>query len=62
MQRTFSEIRLTMAASLIAESNETICDIAWKVGYRNNAAFSRAFTARYGVCPRLYRRTFGRPI
>lgn len=52
-------IRLQQAASLLQHSNEQVQDIAWRCGFENAAAFSRAFKAAYGVQPTRFR---GKPI
>ena len=43
--------RLTLAAKDIQTGNEKIIDIAQKYGYDSAAAFSRAFSRRFGISP-----------
>jgi AraC family transcriptional regulator, positive regulator of tynA and feaB len=53
--------RLTLAASKLtlqrAQGGQNITDIAFSVGFNDLSYFSRAFTLKYGVAPRDYRRT-----
>jgi AraC-like DNA-binding protein len=46
-------LRLRAAAG---ERRESVTDIAYAVGFSDLSYFSRAFTRKYGVCPRDYRR------
>ncbi|NVN94136.1 MAG: AraC family transcriptional regulator [Bacteroidetes bacterium] len=48
-------IRLEIAARLLEFSQETISDIAWKIGYETPGAFSTAFKNRFGVSPIEFR-------
>jgi AraC-like DNA-binding protein len=48
--------RMTQAAELLREGDETVPAIAERVGYRNAAAFMKAFTRIEGVGPGAYRR------
>lgn len=48
--------RMNMAATLLTQSNESIAEIAGKVGYSNSSKFSRAFKAVKGVTPIEYRK------
>lgn len=54
--RHLTQVRMSVAASQLSLTTKPINSIAWDVGYRNNASFSRAFTAMFGSCPRLFRR------
>ena len=49
--------RMTEAAGLLREREESVPAIAERVGYRNPAAFMKAFTRVQGVGPGAYRRT-----
>lgn len=44
--------RLQRALSLLAESNVPIKAVAHRVGYRSAAAFTRAFSERFGGSPK----------
>lgn len=48
--------RLDRAAELLRYSRAPISDIANRVGYTSEAAFSRAFKGRYEVSPTRWRR------
>lgn len=50
--------RLESASAMLARTSEPVSSIAFKVGYTNNASFSRAFTRKHGVSPRAYRNEF----
>jgi AraC-like DNA-binding protein len=51
-----AELRLASAADLLLDTDEPISAIASGVGYDSEAAFSRAFSRRYGVPPSRWRR------
>jgi AraC-like DNA-binding protein len=48
--------RMLKAQQLLLESKENICEIAEKVGYQSEAAFSRLFKSKVGETPASYRR------
>jgi len=48
--------RLETAVSLLRFSDESISDIACKVGYENPSSFNKAFKKRYGISPAEYRK------
>ena len=50
-------LRVVQAMHLLTNSDQRIHKIASKVGYRNAAAFSRAFLKTTGTQPNLYRGT-----
>ena len=50
-----SELRLQKAARMLADTRDPIQSIASRVGYQSPAAFTRAFTNRYGHSPRSVR-------
>ncbi len=52
--------RLNLAEELLETTSLPIEQIADRVGYRSAAVFREQFTARRGVAPRDYRRTFSR--
>lgn len=47
--------RLTMAARLLLQSDDTILSIASEVGFDNLSYFNRAFKKQYGITPSAYR-------
>ena len=50
-----SDLRLHQARTLLAGTGEPIQTIAQRVGYQSPAAFSRAFSNRYGHSPKAVR-------
>lgn len=50
--RYLAHLRLAMAQHLLRSTDDTVADLARRVGYRSEAAFGRAFRARFGVSPR----------
>jgi transcriptional regulator GlxA family with amidase domain len=52
--------RFGLAEELLETTNLPIEQIAERVGYRNSSVFREQFTARRGLPPRDYRRTFSR--
>ncbi len=51
------EKRMSQAAWLLTNTSLNVADIAVAVGYENISYFHRLFAARYGMSPRLYRKT-----
>jgi AraC family transcriptional regulator of arabinose operon len=51
------ERRLVMAATLIAQTDERISQIAYRVGFGDVPNFNHAFKRRFGMPPREYRAT-----
>ena len=47
--------RLTEAARYLRQSHDSVLNIALRVGYDSHAAFTRAFTAEFGVAPSDFR-------
>jgi len=47
--------RLNLAADRLRETREPVGKIAFDLGYRSEAGFSRAFKARFGESPRSFR-------
>ena len=47
--------RLTMAARLLLQSDDTVLSIASEVGFDNLSYFNRAFKKQYGMTPSTYR-------
>lgn len=48
-------LRLSLAAALLARSDQSILDIALQTGYGSQAAFNHAFVRQFGVPPRKAR-------
>jgi len=48
--------RLEVARTLLFEGNLSITEIAHRLQYASIYSFSRAFRARYGICPKDYRK------
>jgi AraC-like DNA-binding protein len=57
-----NELRLGAASELLRGSEQTILDIAMKVGFENYSNFCRQFRKMKGCNPRTYRREFQRII
>ncbi len=55
-----NEVRIGNAAELLRNEELSVAEVAFSVGYRGTARFSRAFKERYGVSPMAYRRSLGR--
>ena len=51
----FTNKKLTMAKQLIEESSLSITEIADQLNYSSIYVFSRAFKAKYGLCPNAYK-------
>ena len=51
-----AEHRLQKAAHLLAESDLSIKQIAYAVGYKHQSSFVRAFERRFSLPPTIYRR------
>lgn len=47
--------RLQAADTMLRETNESVADIASKVGYDNHTNFTAAFKLRMGLTPLEYR-------
>jgi len=64
--RYLSELRLALAASLLETTDDSLAELATRVGYTSEFAFSRAFKRKHGVAPgsfrRLSRATHIRPL
>ena len=54
------DCRISHAATLLAQTDDRIGDIAVQVGYDNFPYFSRLFRQKTGMSPREYRRLHGR--
>jgi AraC-like DNA-binding protein len=46
-----SRWRLTLALGLLRQADSRVSDVARQVGYESDAAFSRAFKAKFGIAP-----------
>ena len=49
------ELRLSKAASLLKETDITIAEIAYKVGFSSQSYFNKVFRKRYGITPGDYK-------
>ena len=56
-QDVLIRVRLQRAAELLRETDETVGDIAAKVGYRRQSSFAKAFRREFGSTPSAYRLT-----
>lgn len=48
--------RMDMAATLLAQTDESVTEIAGKVGYTNSSKFAEAFKSAKGKTPLAYRK------
>lgn len=55
-RRFLSELRLGLAASLLESTDDSLAEVALRVGYASEFSFSRAFKRKYGVAPGSFRR------
>ncbi len=53
-----SELRLERARSLLQQLDTGVKTIALECGFTSPAAFSKAFSSRFGVAPGRYRQRF----
>lgn len=53
--RYLGHYRLSRAAALLRNTAMTVTEIAAAVGYEDRAAFSKAFSKKYGISPKAYR-------
>jgi transcriptional regulator GlxA family with amidase domain len=51
-----ARVRLSNAAELLLDTPKPVAAVATRVGYDSEAAFSRAFSKRYGMPPSRWRR------
>lgn len=54
--RYLAELRLALAASLLETTDDSLAELAQRVGYTSEFAFSRAFKRKHGVAPGTFRR------
>ncbi|MEI9937934.1 MAG: AraC family transcriptional regulator [Pseudomonadota bacterium] len=55
--RFLTELRLALAASLLESTDDSLAELAARVGYASEFAFSRAFKREHGVAPGVFRRS-----
>jgi AraC-like DNA-binding protein len=55
--RYLQERRITRAAFLLRETDQSVTDVALAVGFSSLGTFSTTFTRLMGVSPRAYRRS-----
>ena len=48
-------IRLAQAYELLRQTDMTVSEIAYEVGFKNTAYFSRCFSEQYGKSPKYIR-------
>ncbi len=54
--RYLTELRLALAATLLESTDDSLAELASRVGYASEFAFSRAFKRQHGVAPGSFRR------
>jgi len=55
--RMLNRLKYQEAARLCVETNLTLKEIGWRIGFRTSASFSRFFRKNGGLAPRQFRRT-----
>ena len=53
-----NQYRLEIAAGELAESGESVTEIALNAGFNNLSYFNRVFKRSFGMTPREYRKQF----
>lgn len=56
MRQYLAQVRLTHAARMLAEGEQSAANVALDCGFQNIPYFNRLFAARYGMPPLAYRR------
>ena len=56
-QRFLTELRLSLAKSLLESTDDSLAELAARVGYMSEFAFSRAFKRQHGLAPGAFRRS-----
>jgi AraC-like DNA-binding protein len=56
--RYLTELRLALAASLLETTDDSLAELAQRVGYTSEFAFSRAFKRKHGLAPGAFRRSY----
>jgi transcriptional regulator GlxA family with amidase domain len=51
-QVVYKRLRLNYARKLARETEFSVAEIAWRSGYENPSALTRAYRAEFGVTPR----------
>ena len=59
--RLLIDQRMQRAAELLAQTNLSIKEIAWTVGYEHTSSFTRAFERHFREAPRCFRQRQARP-
>jgi transcriptional regulator GlxA family with amidase domain len=59
--RYLSQLRLELAKGLLQDSQASLAELAARVGYASEFAFSRAFKRRFGLAPSFFRRSAAAP-
>jgi AraC family carnitine catabolism transcriptional activator len=54
-QAVYRRLRLILARKLVIETDHSISEIAFRTGYQDPAAMTRAFKAEFGLAPRSLR-------
>ncbi|MGC5701668.1 AraC family transcriptional regulator [Pseudomonas sp. NFXW11] len=61
LNATVQRLRMHLAAAALAESQDSLADVAMRAGYESGAAFNRAFSSVFGLPPGRYRTQSSRP-
>ena len=55
-------VRLDRAAWLLLTTHATVLDIAFETGWESHEVFTRAFRARFGTTPSVFRKNRGKAL
>lgn len=52
-----NDYRLSVAETLLSSTDKPILDISYEIGFTNLSYFNRLFKKKYGISPRIYRKS-----
>jgi AraC-like DNA-binding protein len=57
--RYLARHRMNIAANLLRNGRQNVCNVAYSIGFNSEAAFNRAFKKEFGVPPGIWRKGKG---